>query len=371
MPVPNDLTPEEEAMFGTHGVAPAGPGQEPTGEVNQPVIEQPASPHGDRQPQPRAENGQFTSAQPDPNAAPQQPQGQQPQGQQPQGQEPTDPNAPVDPNAQPQGQQAPPPPGFVPHQALHQERARAQELARQNAMLMARTNAILSRQQPQAEQLPDLNVDPVGYVQALGERMETFQQTQFEQQRDQQIHQAIEAEEANFRTIAPDYDQASDHYVNSRAQELLHFYPPQQAQQIMLQEARQMAQEAWQRGIPAAQMVYQMAQARGYRPGTAPQPQQMMPQGVQPGQPATQQPQGQQFAPATPQQPQPQGATPQQQVQAIRQGQGAARSLSTGAGGAAPAQLNAEALLAMSDEEFEAHFGLGTKGANQRFANVG
>lgn len=367
MPVPNDLTPEEEAMFGNHGVEPAGAGAEPTGESNQPVTEQPATPHGDRQP--RAANGQFAPA----------------TQEQPQEQQPADPNAPTDPNAAPADPNAPPadpnapgqpPQGFVPHAAMHAERLRANQLAQQNAQLVARTNAILmARQQQQPEPLPDLNTDPVGYVQALGERQEQFFRQQQEDQQNQQIDSAINQDEQTFRSYTPDYDQASDHYVQSRAQELLHFYSPQQAQQIMLQEARQMAQEAWQRGIPAAQMVYQMAQARGYRPGTAapqPQAQQMSPQGFNNGQPAPVQPAQPGYAPVTtaaaPAQP---GITPQQQVQAIRQGQGAARSLSTGAGSAAPAQLNAEALLAMSDEEFEQHFGLGTKGANARFANVG
>lgn len=356
MPVPNDLTAEEERMFVEHGVQPAGPGMEPTGESNQPVAE--PSPHGDRAAPARDEHGRFAPTEPTPVAQP----------------AAADPNAATDPNAPAHPMQPVPPTGFVPHAALHAERTKAQDLARQNAMLIARTNAILAQRQPEAEALPDLATDPVAYVQAIGDRQAQFMEQQREQRHEQQIHSAIEMDEQNFRNYTPDYDAASDHYVQSRAQELLHFHSPQEAQQIMLHEAREMAKQAWQRGIPAAQMVYQMAQARGYRAGqaqTAPLSQQMTPPavatpfaGLQPAQMPYAQPVS---APVA----QPGQITAAQQVAAIRQGQGAARSLSVGAGSAGAAALNAEALLAMSDDEFEQHFGFGNKGANARFAAIG
>lgn len=287
------------------------------------------------------------------------------------GQAPADPAAaPADPNAAPQAQQpATPPPGFVPHQALHQERQQRQQMAQQLATLQARTNAILAaRQQPEL-QLPDLNEDPVGYVRGLEERLRQFEETQAVETQNRQIESAIEVEENTFRSYTPDYDQASAYYVQSRAQELLALYTPQQAQQIMMAEARQMATEAWQRGIPAPQMVYTLAQARGYRPGApaavpvaAPQP---APQAAPVPAAA---PVGAQGGQNAPQNGAPAAAAV---VAAAQQGQAATRTLSGGSGAASPAQMNAEALLSMSDEEFEQYLKLGQKGANARFAAIG
>jgi hypothetical protein len=54
-------------------------------------------------------------------------------------------------------------------------------------------------------------------------------------------------------------------------------------------------------------------------------------------------------------------------VQAVQQGQQASRSLS-GATGGSTAEMSAEALLQMSDDEFETFLGIGTKKANERFS---
>jgi len=59
-------------------------------------------------------------------------------------------------------------------------------------------------------------------------------------------------------------------------------------------------------------------------------------------------------------------------VRAVRAGQQASRSLSGGSGSqASTEELNAQALLAMTDDEFEQYLKLGTKGANERFAQIG
>jgi hypothetical protein len=64
--------------------------------------------------------------------------------------------------------------------------------------------------------------------------------------------------------------------------------------------------------------------------------------------------------------------SPQATIATIQAGQQAGRSIGTTAGSASStAELNAAALLAMSDEEFEAHLQLGKKGANARFAALG
>lgn len=349
MPAEHDFTDEELQEFAQHGVtitqgAPAASANEPE-PVPAAASEEPEAAHAEGQP--RLENGQFAPK--------------------PEGQSAAEETAPADPNA-PQGQQpGAPPPGFVPHQALHQERAQRQALTQQMATLQARTNAVLAARQQPDLQLPDLQEDPVGYVRGLEERLRQFEETQAIENHNRQVEQAIEAEEQTFRSYTPDYDQASAYYVQSRAQELLAFYTPQQAQQIMVQEARQMATEAWQRGVPAPQMVYTMAQARGYRPGmaAASSTPPVQPQGQQP------QPQSVPTSPVTIPAAQPGAPSAAAVVAAAQHGQQATRTLSGGSGAATAAQMNAEALLNMSDEEFEAYLKLGQKGANARFAAIG
>lgn len=337
MPAEHDFSPEELQEFAQHGViiGKSPPAATANEEVDPAPATEPAAQAGDQEPARDPTTGQFVAKEPtaapataDPTTTPTQP----------------------DPTTTPA-----PPPGYVPHQALHAERVAKQQLAAQMATLQARTNALLAARQPDVVQMPDLQQDPVAYVQTLEERVRAFEEQRAEEENNRAVENALRIEEENFRVYTPDYDAASEHYVNSRARELLAFYPPQEAQSILMAEARQLAQEAWQRGIPAPQMVYMMAQARGYN-GPQSQPA-----------PAAQQP------PATQQsQPAPAATAPSAAavVAAASAGQQAVRTLSGGS--AAPATtLNAEALLSMSDEEFERYLKLGQRGANERFAALG
>lgn len=329
MPAPNDLTPEEEQAFIEHGVQPSGPGVEPTGEPSPGQVDnEPAAPVVGTVPVARDATGRFA---PLPNAA-------QPVIPVEQTAPPTSPDQPTPP---------PPPPGYVPHQALHEARQREQQARAAAQLAQTRMNALLTRQ-AMAEaatvpEMPDIETNPLGYMQAMEQRIANFEQSRAEEQQNRQLDNAMENDEATFSMEHPDYNTAAHHYVMSRAQELMHLYPPDQVQQIMLNEARQMAREAWSRGMPAAQMVYGMAQARGYVPGGQPG---FVPPAAQPG------------------------ITPVQQVQQVQRGQAVTRTLSGSGGGAPAGQLNAEALLAMSDEEFADYCKLGSKGANAAFATV-
>lgn len=350
MPAPNELTPEEEAQFGQHGVAPAGPGSEPVIEggeqQQQPVVEEPLQPAAVEEPQPATievsrhrTDGTFKTQaefEADMEAA----RVAAEQGGAP---------APA-PAAQPQ-------PQMVPHQALHEARQREAKAREMAQLATTRLNAILAAQQgrgPQPEAMPNLNEDPAGYIQALEQRLSAFEQERQQETEFRQIDQAIHNDEELFKQSVPDYEQASDHYVQSRATELLAFYPPQQAQQIMMNEARQIANQAWQRGQSLGQVIYQLAQARGYQPGnTAADPT----KAPIPPRPTTA------VVPIVP--------TAQQRVDQINNGQAQSRSLGGSGGGAPTKALNAEALLAMSDEDFAEYLKLGTKSANTNFQNVG
>lgn len=324
MPSPNDLTPEEEAEFTAMGVAPAGPGMEPTGETSPPAApEAPAEAAPARERDPAT--GRFTAT-------------------------PEETAAGVDPNAPPNPAAAAPE-GYVPHAALHAERMKTTEALRNFNLLQSRTNAILAAQRPAVPDLPDINTDPVGYVTQLGERYAETELSRQETEHNRRIDDAFTADEQTFSRYTPDYDQASNHFLQSRANELMAMgATPEQVRDTLFAEVRQIAGQAWQAGVPAAQRIYQLAQARGYAapaPGAAP---------VAGAQPAA--------APAA--QPAPAAV-----LATVRAQNGASRSLSTASGGAAAQELNAEALLALSDEEFEKVLRLGEKGANARFAGVG
>jgi hypothetical protein len=216
------------------------------------------------------------------------------------------------------------------------------------AQLQARTNALLAQSQPQQMELPDLDTDPVAYVRTIGENLQRLHQQNAETTQVSRIDEAFEQDEQLFTSYTPDYLQAAEHFAVSRATELSQFYPRDQVQQMMRDEVREISRMAWGRGTPAAQMIYQMAQARGYRPGNGAAPAQQ------------------------PQQAAPPPANAAATVAAARTNQlNGGRSLSQAAGAGAATALNAEALLGMSDEEFADYLKLGEKGANARFAAIG
>jgi hypothetical protein len=343
MPAPNDLTPEEEAEFAQHGVTSAGPGREPLSEapVEQQQAQPPAQPEPVQEQPPQAQQprdpatGQFASSQ------------QQAQPEPGQEQPPAQPPEPVEEGGEPK---------MVPLAALHEARQRANAVAQRARLAETRLNAILARQQPeQQEAMPDINTDPAGYIVALEQRLQKFEQERTETVQNQQIDSSINADEESFASVRPDYPQASDYFVQSRAQELLAFHPPEQAQKIMLQEARTIARAAWERGQSVGEVIYNLAQARGYNPGMPPR----VPFNGQP-------PQQQQNPPPQQQQG---GPRPADVVASVTNAQAASRSLSGGTG-ASPANLNAAALLEMDENDFAKWLGEGPD-ATRRFANIG
>jgi hypothetical protein len=257
MPVPNDLTAEEEKLFGEHGVTSAGPGSEPVLDDQQSGEQQ----HGDRtqqqQQQPRDAEGKFVrnDEQQDQQQSQQQSgdQSQQRGGEQQGGDD--------------QGQ-----PKMVPHAALHAERLRVAEVSRRASLAEARLNALLTKQRGEEglPEMPSLEENPAEYVLALEKRLGQFEQGYRQEQETRQIDTAITHDEDLFKGTVQDYDAASDYYVQSRARELLQFYAPDEARELMLKEARSIARESWSRGRSAAETVYNLAMARGYNPN-APQ----------------------------------------------------------------------------------------------------
>lgn len=345
MSVENELTEEERAEFAEHGVTFAA--DDPLPAAAEPVAAEPLA--APAEPVPATieavrdpATGQFVAATPAEGGDPATPAVDPATGQ---------PTAPVT-----------PPPGFVPHAALHAERVKNAEIAKQLGTLKARTNAILINKTYQPAPMPDMVSDPEGYLHALEERQTAFEAERAQAQQFQEIDRALEQDETNFIVSNPDYPAASDYYVASRAKELLLSMAPADAQTAMVNEVRAIAAQAWQRGVPASEFIYEIAKARGYTPGQpTPTP---APVAVTPA-PAAATP-APAAAPAA-------GAAlikPAAAVAAVKAGQAASKSLS-GQGGHSVADLNAEALLSMSDDEFAAHLKLTERGANQRFLEVG
>lgn len=226
--------------------------------------------------------------------------------------------------------------GTVPQAALHAERERRKSTEAQLAEAKAALARIAEfRDRAKAQQPPALPaIDDPAALEHLTKRLgevET-QQTQFVQRQqldaaDQaeltQLQTVMAASENAFRAEKPDYDAAINHVVQARAQELaLYGLTLPQIQQAISEEAADIARSAVAQGRNPAELGYQIALSRGYRPEAA----QTAPQG---------------------------GGQAQATLEAIAAAKQASRSLG-GGGGAPPQALNAEAIAAMDSAEFEA-----------------
>jgi hypothetical protein len=241
--------------------------------------------------------------------------------------------------------------GTVPQGALHaerekrkgveterdterQQREQAQaDLAAAREQLEAIAN--LRRQIAERQPMPLPAADDPAALDHLRQRIEQQDHTlnQFQQQRDSeavnqaeimQLRTVMETSEGQFRAAQPDYDQAIDHVMQARANELaLYGLTPMQVQQAIAEEVTDIARNAIAQGRNPAELGYQIALSRGYRPD-APQ------------------------AAAAPS-----GGTAMAQIEAIGRGQAASKSVGSG-GGVRTQQLNAEAIASMSPDEFDA-----------------
>ena len=125
--------------------------------------------------------------------------------------------------------------------------------------------------------------------------------------------------EAEFRSTTPDYDDSINYLINARAEELaMYGLPVAQIQETVRAEAAEIIRTAVQQGRSPAELGYQIARTRGYRPAAA----------------------------------QPTG-TAASTLDAIARAQAGGKSLSQGAG-TTPQAINAETVANMSGDEFDA-----------------
>jgi hypothetical protein len=297
-----------------------------------------------------AENEPDTSPRADSGAAAQPPA-------QEEGQEPEQPSDSA-------GTQAPAEPKMVDIRSLHEERARAKEYRDQLAeerrrmqLLEERTNLLLQRvyAQPQQQQgpaepakppIPTLQEDPVNHI--LARLDETQQQVKQYGQGSQEQQQAIaqyqqqaqqlqnfvaraQALENEFKAEKPDYEDAFTHLNKQRANELskIGVRDPAERMRIIQQQNLAIADIAMQNGQNPAQVLYELAQDRGYAPGGS-VPSSVGGQSADPGQ--DQKAAG-------------------QRLEQIAAGQQQARSIGN-MRGTAPPPMTAQRLLEMDGDEF-------------------
>lgn len=180
----------------------------------------------------------------------------------------------------------------VPHQALHAERVKRQELektltaereklARLDERIRLINEAIAQQNAPKPTAPPDPEQDPVGALRHQQEQLLNFQKQQQEaearRQQDEQlssIDNAYKRSWAEFTRSTPDgldaynhFTTALDSYFQARG-----VTDQQQREQLVMQEERQIAAVALQQGKSAAQIVYEQAKAMGYAPKAAETP---------------------------------------------------------------------------------------------------
>lgn len=198
---------------------------------------------------------------------------------------------PAAPEAAPEAPEAPeatkPPPGMVPQQALHQERERRKEIERQAqetqrtlAELQAKFEALTApKEQPIV--VPDPVLQPEAFkqwqidqIRAHAQKLAEVEQRSQEAVQETQLMQRLNHDVAQFKATTPDYDNAFQHAVKGRQDELAFYgYSQEQIAAQIEVDVRALVQQAYTAGKNPAELFYTYAKMRGYAPQAAPAPQ--------------------------------------------------------------------------------------------------
>lgn len=163
-----------------------------------------------------------------------------------------------------------PPEGFVPHQAMHAERLKRQELERRLAEIEAKEKEAEAEQAPQYVDPLD---DPEGFrrydewrTAQVNKRLEE-QQSAFQRAQQERIaYLDVQKSEAEFQAKTPDYPKAVEHLYNHRARELQSMgYPPEEAQSQIVRDVHAIYEAAKQIGMNPAELAYHRAMSIGYK----------------------------------------------------------------------------------------------------------
>lgn len=193
------------------------------------------------------------------------------------------------------------------------------------------------QQTQQTDEIPDINLDPVGHFQAKFSQAERqladvnkWRQSQeanaTAMNNVQQLGRIAQQSEAEFSKTTPDYPEAFQYVKTQRDRELqdMGYSDPGQREQIMQTDALQIAAQALNSKMSPAEVVYKIAKARGYA-GKAPAP----------------------AAPVKASE-----APDAKKLATVAKGQAANTSLGQ-VGGTSIPEFSAESIAKMSDSEFE------------------
>lgn len=223
---------------------------------------------------------------------------------------------------------------LVPHQALHEQRERrkaaekrARDLEIENAKFRERFTVIKElqgKEEPKGPPKPEEDI--FGAFEHLSNGLETVNKqlaerdaaTKQEAQRNELVgHYRNDA--AAFAAANPDFNEAYNHLLQSRARELqaLGYDTPAELQKALQNEEMSIAMMAFEKGKSPAQVIYDLAKGRGYKK-------------------------------ADPK------ADAEAKLDTIERGSGLNKSLSAAAGASGDDEMTPERLLAMPNDEFEA-----------------
>lgn len=219
----------------------------------------------------------------------------------------------------------------VPQGALHAERERRKGVeaelkkAQEQLQALAALREQVKARQPATVETPQIEDDGLKHLterlnqveQSTHQVNQTLDMQRIEAAENEQIAAIVAQSDAEYRLEKPDYDDAINHVVQARGRELaLYGYGPLEVRNIIGNEMVEVAKAAIAQGRRPAELGYQIAVERGYRPAESP------------------------------------AGQGQRQVEAISNARSQSRSLGQAAG-ATPKQLTADAIIAMSPEEFE------------------
>lgn len=170
----------------------------------------------------------------------------------------------------------------VPLSALNESRAQLRQTQNEVAQLRQTLEGLQSMRQEldeyrnrvrQTAAEEQFNSDPLGVLREqvsklsdkIDYRAEEQESKMTAAQRDQQVFYSIASQVNEFKKSAPDYDDALQHVLSSRKSEFeaMGMYGPQ-IDEMVANEARQIAMTALQNGHNPGKVVYELAKVRGY-----------------------------------------------------------------------------------------------------------
>lgn len=169
-------------------------------------------------------------------------------------------------------------PKVVPLEALHEARGIQRELREQlrrseesRASMEKRFSELMERLSPAKPQTPAFEENPAEHlrtrVEQTQEQLQRLAQSQEQQTREAQFQNWYRAQAAQFSAQQQDFLPAYESFISTRARELQeHGLGQQEITERVRLEERQLAISAAQIGMNPAQMIYQAALAKGYKP---------------------------------------------------------------------------------------------------------